>query len=443
VRRSCRQIRSAAVTGADMLPLACAGAPDQHRRTHANLARDEEAARPTACSSRDRGAARPSSCSHSGHPCEGVSNRPNGVPSGCQAGHRVMVSETNGNGSRGRTQDTMALDQSALLEVLEALKAAEMPSRGTRPTAATCRSRSSGWRTWPLKGDRRTRQERLTPSPPHQPGPLRTPSTAAKVASAKATAPNPFSATVRARPAEPVTREPPSPSGSARMPASARAPARVARGRHKSLAAVLVLSWQQPGSATSAGRGRAPPCDSRFPRRPGRPPGRAAARTTRPAAHRRCLAGGQHQSAFPQTVAERTQDRLGGSLADHARGARHGPVHPRVQPFLHRVGVRWKPTLGDQLAGIPVQPERRACLSRHAAAASASRPPPFSIAASYRPSSGCPGTAAGPAPAIRRRAASTTTHAAMNSPAYNRQKYGPLMPHVFIPAPATFRSPSC
>src|SRR5205814_4855849 len=33
------------------------------------------------------------------------------------------------NGSRGRTQHTMALDQSALLEVLEALKAAEVDDR--------------------------------------------------------------------------------------------------------------------------------------------------------------------------------------------------------------------------------------------------------------------------------------------------------------------------
>ena len=37
-----------------------------------------------------------------------------------------MVSEFHANGSRGRTQHTMALDQSALLEVLEALKAAEV-----------------------------------------------------------------------------------------------------------------------------------------------------------------------------------------------------------------------------------------------------------------------------------------------------------------------------
>jgi hypothetical protein len=37
-----------------------------------------------------------------------------------------MVSETTANGSRRRTQHTMALDQSALLEVLDALKAAEL-----------------------------------------------------------------------------------------------------------------------------------------------------------------------------------------------------------------------------------------------------------------------------------------------------------------------------
>ena len=40
-----------------------------------------------------------------------------------------MVSETHANGSRGRTHHTMALDQSALLEVLEALKAAEVDDR--------------------------------------------------------------------------------------------------------------------------------------------------------------------------------------------------------------------------------------------------------------------------------------------------------------------------
>lgn len=40
-----------------------------------------------------------------------------------------MVSEFHANGSRGRTQHTMALDQSALLEVLEALKAAEVDDR--------------------------------------------------------------------------------------------------------------------------------------------------------------------------------------------------------------------------------------------------------------------------------------------------------------------------
>jgi len=44
-------------------------------------------------------------------------------------GHRVMVSEIHANGSRGRTQHTMALDQSALLEVLDALKAAEVDDR--------------------------------------------------------------------------------------------------------------------------------------------------------------------------------------------------------------------------------------------------------------------------------------------------------------------------
>jgi len=40
-----------------------------------------------------------------------------------------MVSETTANGSRERTQRTVALDQSALLEVLDALKAAEVDDR--------------------------------------------------------------------------------------------------------------------------------------------------------------------------------------------------------------------------------------------------------------------------------------------------------------------------
>src|SRR5215831_15431263 len=40
-----------------------------------------------------------------------------------------MVSEIHANGSRERTQRTMALDQSALLEVLDALKAAEVDDR--------------------------------------------------------------------------------------------------------------------------------------------------------------------------------------------------------------------------------------------------------------------------------------------------------------------------
>jgi Transposase, Mutator family len=40
-----------------------------------------------------------------------------------------MVSETPANGSRERTQRTVALDQSALLEVLEVLKAADVDDR--------------------------------------------------------------------------------------------------------------------------------------------------------------------------------------------------------------------------------------------------------------------------------------------------------------------------
>jgi putative transposase len=40
-----------------------------------------------------------------------------------------MVSETHANGSRERTQRTVALDQSALLEVLDALKVAHVDDR--------------------------------------------------------------------------------------------------------------------------------------------------------------------------------------------------------------------------------------------------------------------------------------------------------------------------
>ena len=40
-----------------------------------------------------------------------------------------MVSETTANGSRERTQRTVALDQSALLEVLDALTVAEVDDR--------------------------------------------------------------------------------------------------------------------------------------------------------------------------------------------------------------------------------------------------------------------------------------------------------------------------
>jgi putative transposase len=40
-----------------------------------------------------------------------------------------MVSETHANGFRGRTQHTMALDQSALLELLEVLKVADVEDR--------------------------------------------------------------------------------------------------------------------------------------------------------------------------------------------------------------------------------------------------------------------------------------------------------------------------
>jgi len=40
-----------------------------------------------------------------------------------------MVSKTHANGSRERTQRTVALDQSALLEVLEVLKAADVDDR--------------------------------------------------------------------------------------------------------------------------------------------------------------------------------------------------------------------------------------------------------------------------------------------------------------------------
>jgi hypothetical protein len=47
---------------------------------------------------------------------------PDGVPEAPQRGHRVMASRTHANGSRGRRQHTMALDESALLEVLSMKK---------------------------------------------------------------------------------------------------------------------------------------------------------------------------------------------------------------------------------------------------------------------------------------------------------------------------------
>jgi hypothetical protein len=48
-----------------------------------------------------------------------------------------MVSETHANGSRERTQRTVALDQSALLEVLEALTAAEVDDRIRQVTSSS------------------------------------------------------------------------------------------------------------------------------------------------------------------------------------------------------------------------------------------------------------------------------------------------------------------
>ena len=47
-----------------------------------------------------------------------------------------MVSETHANGSRGRTHHTMALDQSALLDVLDAHKGADVEDR-IKQAAAT------------------------------------------------------------------------------------------------------------------------------------------------------------------------------------------------------------------------------------------------------------------------------------------------------------------
>jgi len=48
-----------------------------------------------------------------------------------------MVSETHANGSRERTQRTVALDQSALLDVLEALTAAEVDDRIRQVTSSS------------------------------------------------------------------------------------------------------------------------------------------------------------------------------------------------------------------------------------------------------------------------------------------------------------------
>lgn len=47
-----------------------------------------------------------------------------------------MVSETHANGSRGRTPHTMALDHSAPLEVLDALKVADVDDRIRQATQA-------------------------------------------------------------------------------------------------------------------------------------------------------------------------------------------------------------------------------------------------------------------------------------------------------------------
>ena len=58
-----------------------------------------------------------------------------------------MVSKTHANGSRGRTHHTMALDQSALLDVLELLKAADVEDRIKQAATTTllCLSTGSGW----------------------------------------------------------------------------------------------------------------------------------------------------------------------------------------------------------------------------------------------------------------------------------------------------------
>ncbi|MCW2608847.1 MAG: hypothetical protein JWM15_93 [Cryptosporangiaceae bacterium] len=51
-------------------------------------------------------------------------------------GHRVMVSETHANGSRGRTEHTVGVDHSAPLEVLDAPKVADVDDRIRQATPA-------------------------------------------------------------------------------------------------------------------------------------------------------------------------------------------------------------------------------------------------------------------------------------------------------------------
>jgi hypothetical protein len=51
-----------------------------------------------------------------------------------------MVSETHANGFRGRSQQTMAIDQSALPDVLEAVKAAEVDDWLRKAAETTCQA---------------------------------------------------------------------------------------------------------------------------------------------------------------------------------------------------------------------------------------------------------------------------------------------------------------
>src|SRR4029453_4116373 len=80
-------------------------------------------------------------------------------------GHRAMVSETHANGSRERTQRTVALDQSALLEVLDALKVRRSMTATMPPACRGCAS-TTFVTQWSRSGaPRGARRRRSRPGP--------------------------------------------------------------------------------------------------------------------------------------------------------------------------------------------------------------------------------------------------------------------------------------